>query len=71
MGRALCSELDRPVGFGMNGGGMLLNPANQNSKLIANPIPIIVGLVVLGFVLAVVYQSVAWRYPVSIVSSTT
>lgn len=70
----------RLVGFGWDGGGILLDPAIQSTKLIAvwteleplpkvyaDPVPIILGLFVFGFVHAVVYQSVAPAWPAGIV----
>jgi hypothetical protein len=66
----------RLIGFGWNGDGFLLNPAIQSRKLIAvwtrleplplvvaNPLPIVVGLVLFGVLHAFIYRSVApaWK----------
>jgi hypothetical protein len=66
----------RLMGFGWNGDGFLLNPAIQSRKLIAvwtkleplplvvaNPLPIVVGLVLFGVLHAFIYRSVApaWK----------
>ncbi len=65
----------RMIGFGWNGGGILLNPTVQSHKLIAvwtsleplplvvaNPPPIIAGLMLFGVGHAFIYKwiSVAW-----------
>jgi hypothetical protein len=59
----------RALGFGWNGGGILLTPSIQSEKLIAvwtkieplplvivNPVLIIVGLVLLGIGHAIIYR---------------
>ena len=66
----------RLIGFGWNGGGILLDPSIQSQKLIAvwtkiepipmvasNPAPIILGLMLFGMGHAVLYRwlSPAWR----------
>lgn len=74
----------RVVGFGWNGGGILLDPALQSSKLIAvwteleplpkvyaDPVPIVVGLLGFGFVHAAVYQSVASAWPAGVIPRAT
>jgi hypothetical protein len=65
----------RMIGFGWNGGGILLDPTVQSQKLIAvwtsleplplvvaNPVPIIAGLMLFGVGHAFIYKwlSVAW-----------
>lgn len=65
----------RVVGFGWNGGGILLNPSFQSKKLIAvwteieplplvvnRPLPIIAGIIAFGMVHAYLYRwiSPAW-----------
>ncbi|MBI5249663.1 MAG: hypothetical protein HY912_09225 [Desulfomonile tiedjei] len=65
----------RMIGFGWNGGGILLDPTVQSQKLIAvwtsleplprvvvNPVPIVVGLMLFGVGHAFIYKwlSVAW-----------
>lgn len=74
----------RVVGFGWNGGGILLDPAIQSSKLIAvwteleplpkvyaNPLPIILGLLLFGFIHATVYQSIAQAWPEGVIPRAT
>jgi hypothetical protein len=69
----------RVLGFGWNGGGILLDPAVQSSKLIAvwtelepfpkvyaDLLPIVVGLLGFGLVHAVVYQSLAPAWPAGV-----
>lgn len=66
----------RLVGFGWNGGGILLDPTVQSRKLIAvwteleplplvvsNPLPIVLGLMIFGVIHAVLYSRLApaWR----------
>jgi hypothetical protein len=66
----------RLLGFGWNGGGILLDPSIQSPKLIAvwtqleplplivsNPAPIIIGLVLFGIGHAFVYQWLAPAWP--------
>jgi len=66
----------RLLGFGWNGGGMLLDPSIQNPKLIAvwtqiepiplivsNPTPIIIGLILFGIGHAFIYQWLAPAWP--------
>lgn len=70
----------RVVGFGWNGGGILLDPSIQSSKLVAvwtgleplpkvyaDPAPIVLGLLGFGIAHAVVYRSVAPAWPAGIV----
>lgn len=67
----------RLIGFGWNGGGILLDPSIQSPKLIAvwtqikplplvvnSPIPIIIGLIFFGIGHAFIYQwlSPAWPH---------
>ncbi|KAB2941004.1 MAG: hypothetical protein F9K14_18925 [Candidatus Methanoperedens sp.] len=66
----------RLLGFGWNGGGILLDPSIQSHKLIAvwtqieplplivsNPAPIITGLVLFGIIHAFIYQWLAPAWP--------
>ena len=66
----------RLIGFGWNGGGILLDPSIQNPKLIAvwtqleplplvvsNPAPIIAGLIVFAILHAFVYRWLAPGWP--------
>jgi hypothetical protein len=66
----------RVLGFGWNGGGVLLDPALQSPKLIAvwtelqplpkvyaEPVPIVLGLLGFGILHAVVYRSIAPAWP--------
>lgn len=66
----------RLIGFGWNGGGVLLDPSLQSHKLIAvwtqmeplplvasNPAPIVVGVILFGFVHAFVYRWLAPGWP--------
>ena len=66
----------RVLGFGWNGGGILLDPSIQSPKLIAvwtqieplplivsNPAPIITGLVLFGIGHAFIYQWLAPAWP--------
>lgn len=66
----------RLIGFGWNGGGILLDPSIQNPKLIAvwtkleplplvvnSPAPIILGLILFGIGHAYVYQWIAPFWP--------
>jgi hypothetical protein len=70
----------RVVGFGWSGGGILLDPSFQSSKLIAiwteleplpkvyaDPLPIVIGLLGFGFIHATVYQSVASAWPAGVI----
>ncbi len=74
----------RVVGFGWNGGGILLDPTIQSSKLIAvwteleplpkvyaDPLPIVLGLLLFGFIHAIVYHSVAQAWPEGIIPRAT
>ena len=69
----------RLLGFGWNGGGILLDPSIQSPKLIAvwtqieplplivsNPAPIISGLVLFGIVHAIIYQWLSPAWPTGI-----
>ncbi len=69
----------RLLGFGWNGGGILLDPSIQSPKLIAvwtqieplpmivsNPAPIITGLVLFGICHAFIYQWLAPVWPSTI-----
>lgn len=69
----------RLLGFGWNGGGILLSSPIQSPKLIAvwtqieplplvvaNPAPIIIGLVLFGIGHAFIYRSVSAAWPVGI-----
>jgi len=71
----------RLLGFGWQGGGILLNPAFQNDKLIAvwtrieplplvvaNPAPIIMGLMVFGLGHAFLYRWLAPGWPPGIMA---
>jgi hypothetical protein len=66
----------RAIGFGWNGGGILLTSAIQSRKLIAvwtqleplplvvaNPAPIIVGLLLFGIGHAFIYRGIAAAWP--------
>ena len=66
----------RLIGFGVNGGGILLNPSVQSGKLIAvwteieplplvvsRPLPIILGIVLFGIVHAYLYRWVSPAWP--------
>lgn len=66
----------RLLGFGWNGGGILLSSPIQSPKLIAvwtqleplplvvaNPVPIIIGLVLFGIGHAFIYRSVSAAWP--------
>lgn len=66
----------RLLGFGWNGGGILLDPSIQSHKLIAvwtqieplplivsNPSPIIIGLILFGIGHAFIYQWLAPAWP--------
>jgi hypothetical protein len=66
----------RLLGFGWNGGGILLSSPSQSQKLIAvwtqleplplvvaNPAPIIIGLVLFGIGHAFIYRSVSAAWP--------
>lgn len=70
----------RLIGFGWNGGGILLTSPMQSQKLIAvwtqleplplivtNPAPIILGLLIFGIGHAFIYKSVASAWPVGVV----
>jgi hypothetical protein len=69
----------RAIGFGWNGGGILLSSPIQSPKLIAvwttleplplvvaSPTPIIIGMVLFGIVHAFIYRSVSVAWPVGI-----
>lgn len=69
----------RLIGFGWNGGGVLLNPSLQSPKLIAvwtqieplplvvnSPAPIIIGLIFFGIGHAVIYQWLSPSWPAGI-----
>ncbi len=69
----------RLLGFGWNGGGILLSSPIQSPKLIAvwtqleplplvvaNPAPIIIGMVLFGIGHAFIYRSVSPAWPVGI-----
>jgi hypothetical protein len=69
----------RVLGFGWNGGGILLDPSVQSSKLIAvwtqlhpkplvvaNPVPIIIGLTLFSIGHAVVYRWLAPAWPAEV-----
>lgn len=69
----------RLLGFGWNGGGILLDPSIQSPKLIAvwtqieplplivsKPAPIVAGLVLFGIGHAIIYQWLAPAWPSSI-----
>lgn len=71
----------RLIGFGWNGGGILLDPSIQSRKLIAvwtqiepiplvvsNPAPIVMGLILFGIVHAFIYRWLAPAWPPGIVS---
>ena len=66
----------RLLGFGWTGGGILLNPSVQSQKLIAvwtqieplpmvvaNPGPIVAGLLVFGLIHAVIYRWLSRAWP--------
>lgn len=66
----------RLIGFGWDGGGILLDPARQSPKLIAvwtaleplprvvtEPLPIIIGLMLFGLLHARLYAALAPRWP--------
>jgi len=66
----------RLIGFGWNGGGILLDPSIQSVKviavwtqieplplIIANPVPMILGLIVFGIGHAFIYQWLAISWP--------
>ena len=70
----------RLIGFGWDGGGMLLDPAVQSPKLIAvwteleplplivsNPMPIIAGLFVFSIGHAFIYRWVSPPWPVGVI----
>jgi hypothetical protein len=70
----------RAIGFGWNGGGILLSSPIQSPKLIAvwttleplplvvvNPAPIIIGMVLFGIVHAFIYRSVSVAWPTGVV----
>ena len=76
--------LFRVLGFGWNGGGILLDPARQSPKLIAvwteleplpkvyaDPLPIVLGLLGFGILHAIVYVSVAPAWPSGVVPRAT
>jgi hypothetical protein len=69
----------RAIGFGWNGGGILLSSPIQSPKLIAvwttieplpliiaNPAPIIIGMVLFGIVHAFIYRSVSVAWPAGV-----
>jgi len=69
----------RLIGFGVNGNGILLNPSVQSSKLIAvwtrieplplvvsRPVPIMLGIVLLGIAHAYLYRWVSPAWPTRI-----
>lgn len=69
----------RAIGFGWNGGGILLSAPIQSPKLIAvwttlepiplvvaNPAPIIIGMVLFGIVHAFIYRSVSVAWPIGV-----
>jgi hypothetical protein len=69
----------RAIGFGWNGGGILLSSPIQSPKLIAvwttigplplvvaKPAPIIIGMVIFGIVHAFIYRSVSVAWPVGV-----
>jgi hypothetical protein len=69
----------RAIGFGWNGGGILLSSPIQSPKLIAvwttleplplivaSPTPIIIGMVLFGIVHAFIYRSVSVAWPVGV-----
>ncbi|MFZ2089237.1 MAG: hypothetical protein WAU47_11720 [Desulfobaccales bacterium] len=70
----------RLLGFGWQGGGILLDPARQSEKLIAvwtrleplplvvaNPAPIIMGLMIFGLFHAFIYRWLAPQWPPGVV----
>jgi hypothetical protein len=70
----------RLIGFGMEGGGVLLDPSIQSNKLIAvwtqieplplvvsNPAPILIGLMLFGIGHAFVYRWLAPAWPGGVV----
>ena len=73
----------RLLGFGMDGGGILLDPSLQSSKLIAvwteiepiplvveNPLTIIIGLLLFGIGHSFLYKWISHTWPKSIMSRT-
>ena len=73
----------RLLGFGMDGGGILLDPSLQSSKLIAvwteidpiplvvnDPIPIIIGLLLFGIGHSFIYKWISHTWPQSIMART-
>jgi hypothetical protein len=69
----------RAIGFGWNGGGILLSSPSQSPKLIAvwttleplplvvaSPAPVILGMMLFGVVHAFIYRSVSVAWPVGI-----
>jgi len=73
----------RALGFGWNGGGILLTSTIQSQKLIAvwtkleplplviaNPLPIVVGLVLFGIGHAFIYRRLSVRWPTGIMHRT-
>jgi hypothetical protein len=74
----------RAIGFGWNGGGILLSSPIQSPKLIAvwttleplplvvvNPAPIIIGMVLFGIVHAFIYRSVSVAWPAGVLPRAT
>jgi hypothetical protein len=70
----------RFIGFGVDGGGILLDPSVQSSKLIAvwtqleplpmvvnQPVPIILGIILFGIVHAYLYRWISPAWPRGIV----
>jgi hypothetical protein len=70
----------RFIGFGVDGGGILLHPSVQSSKLIAvwtqleplpmvvnQPVPIILGIILFGIVHAYLYRWIRPAWPRGIV----
>lgn len=73
----------RLLGFGMEGGGILLDPSLQSTKLIAvwteiepiplvvdNPLPIVIGLLLFGIGYAFIYKWISYTWPPSVISRT-
>ena len=73
----------RLLGFGIDGGGIILDPSLQSSKLIAvwteiepiplvvnNPLPIIIGLLLFGIGHGFIYNWISNTWPSSIKSRT-
>jgi hypothetical protein len=71
----------RLLGFGWHGGGILLNPALQSDKLIAvwtrleplplvvaNPLPIVLGLMVFGLGHAFLYRWLSLGWPRGVIA---